>query len=182
MKEGLVAGLALVLMVAQGSAWRDGKDWGLFSNATLKGAYIFEAYGFADDNSGLGTDEVGALGSLTFDGAGNVTGGTLTLISDENKPKPVSCTDGIGWGTYSITESLSAPGTGTLAVVLGNSSKGTLDFQVIVPSPNGKLAQLREWRTTLNSASICGHAINSMVLKGYLKRIDSEAAAAGRSG
>jgi hypothetical protein len=172
MKERLVAGLALALMVAQGSAWRGGKDWGPCSNATLKGIYVFEAYGFGDDNGGLVSDEIGALGSLIFDGTGKVTGGKLTLIRDQNKPKPVSCTEVIGSGTYSITKSSSAPGIGTLAVVLGHGSKGTLNFLVIVPSPNGKVAQLKEWVTTPNAASICGHAINSLVLKGYLKRID----------
>jgi len=175
MRKSLIAGLALALAAASPAFAKGGHHHGWGGGGgdqfQLEGTYVFEASGFANDNGNSGNEgEVAALGYLTLDG-GNITGGTLTLTTDDNEPQPFTCTEGVGTGgKYSVTGS-SAPGTGTLTLVLGNSSSGTLNFQLIVPGPDGKVAQVLESDTTL-SVSICGQSINSMVLKGHLRRVD----------
>jgi hypothetical protein len=146
--------------------WGDWGDWG-FSTATLSGSYVFEASGFADDGK---PGEVAVLGTLTFDGTSSVTGNLIFTRGDNSQ---YSCADSFTSpaGTYSITSSNSAPGLYSMTIPLaGTGNTGSINFGLLVPSPNGKSAQVIETDNgSLPSVQICGTpGITSMVLKGHL--------------
>jgi len=180
MRKSLIAGLVLALATASpafakehhGDNWGGGGGgggggWGSFGTGTLQGTYIFEVSGFADDGKPGGA---GILGTLTFDGAGGVTGDVTLTEADSGQN---SCDDKISsGGKYTVTSGSIAPGTGTLVLPL---TEGSINFNLVIPSPSGKSAlALESDKTTPLGVEICGQPINTMVLKGHLKRVDCD--------
>jgi hypothetical protein len=180
MKKGLLAGMALALMIATSafaghhpgkggtSHWTEGDgegDDGSFSAATLKGTYIFNASGFMDDGA---VGSVGVLGTLTFDGIGAVSGNLTITAGDTGQ---WSCADTFTTGTYTLPAPLSGPGLGTL--VIPEAVSGVINFNLVVPSPEGKKAEAVESDNGPPSAILCTGvpALKAMVLKGNLSRV-----------
>jgi hypothetical protein len=151
--------------------WRDGplgkleqrSDDGTFSAATLNGTYIFEANGFMNDGT---PGAVAVLGTLTFDGLGGV-GGNLTMTAGDGGQ--FSCANTFTTGTYTLPAPVSGPGLGTLVIPAGT---GVINFNLIVPSSEGKRAEAIDSENTKPTAVICtAPALSSMVLKGHLTRV-----------
>jgi len=172
MRKIWVAGLALALATASpalakghGHGWH--KGGGSFGTETLQGTYIFEANGFADDTKPGGA---GILGTLTFDGNGGVTGDVTLTEADSGQ---VSCDDSFtSGGSYTVNSA--APGTGTLTLPL---TAGAINFNLLIPSPSGKGALALESDAAPfapGSVMICTQSMTTMVLKGHLKRVESE--------
>lgn len=179
MRKTWLMGLVLILFAASPalaghsrthslSEWSDesgGDD--TFSAATLNGTYVFQASGFADDGK---TGEVAVLGTLTFDGVGAVSGNLLFTRGDNAQ---ASCNDTFTTGTYSIT-SAAGPGLFNMMIPLtGGSSAGSINFGLLVPSPDGNRAQaIQNDNGTLMGLTICSApGITSLVLKGSLKAL-----------
>ena len=191
MRKGWILGLGL-LLAASGpalassrphsvSTWEgddQGGSDGSFSAATLTGTYEFEASGFADDGK---PGEVTVLGTLAFDGTSAVTG---NLIFTRGDTAQWSCADAFTTGTYTVTPGTTAPGLGTLQFPLtGGGNAGVINFGLLVPSAEGKKAQVIETdsgnfgQTTppIPALTICGAPnITSMVLKGSLHRLGGD--------
>lgn len=182
MRKAWIAGLALAVAVASPalarprghsvSGWNggDGDGNGSFAAGTLKGTYVFKAHGFADDGK---TGEVAVLGTLTFDGTSAVTGNLVMTRGDNAQ---FSCSDNFTTGgTYSLTSSSGAPGLYSMQIpVTGGSSTGAINFGLLVPSPDGKSADVIETDNGLfTTLTICGApGITSMVLRGSLSALD----------
>jgi hypothetical protein len=92
-----------------------------YTSASLDGSY-----GISFNSTGGGADLVapngaesayGALGNLKFDGAGNVSGGNITVITSTGK-----CVVSVTGGTYSVQ----ATGLGTISVTPVVTSGGCL--------------------------------------------------------
>jgi hypothetical protein len=181
MKRGLIAGVALALMTATpafaahhstgsggtakwGSDHSEGDD-GSFSAATLNGTYIFEASGFMDDGA---PGSVGVLGTLTFDGVSAVSGNLTVTAGDTGQ---WSCNDTFTTGTYTLPAPISGPGLGSM--VLPGAVSGVINFNLLVPSPDGSKADVVESENGAPSAILCTGvpALKAMVLKGHLTRI-----------
>ena len=179
MKRGLIAGIALALMTATpalaahhrtgtgGTAhWANSSsegDDGTFSAATLNGTYIFEANGFMNDGT---PGSVALLGTLTFDGVG-VVSGNLTMTAGDGGQ--FSCANTFTTGSFTLPTPVSGPGLGTLVIPAG---AGAINFNLIVPSPEGKRAEAIDSENGTPTAVICGApALTSMVLKGHLTRV-----------
>lgn len=180
MHKTWIAGLALLLVSASPvfagharthslSDWADeGGGDDTFSAGTLNGTYIFQATGFADDGK---PGEVAVLGTLTFDGVSAVSGNLIFTRGDNAQ---FSCNDTFANGTYSIT-SATPPGMFNMMIPLtGGSSTGSINFGLIVPSPDGIRAQAIETDNgSLVGLTICGApAVTSLVLKGSLRVVD----------
>jgi hypothetical protein len=179
MKRGLIAGMALALMTSTpafaghhhtgsgGTAhWAsessEGDD-GTFSAATLNGTYIFEANGFMNDGT---PGSVALLGTLTFDGVGAVSGNLTMTAGDGGQ---FSCSNTFTGGTYTLPTPVSGPGLGTLVIP---ATSGVINFNLLVPSPEGKRAEAIDSENTKPTAVICtAPALSSMVLKGHLTRV-----------
>lgn len=179
MKRGLIAGLALALMTATpafagrhhtgnggtahwGTETTEGDD-GTFSAATLNGTYIFEANGFMNDGT---PGSVALLGTLTFDGIG-VVGGNLTMTAGDGGQ--FSCPNTFATGAFTLPTPVSGPGLGTLVIPAGT---GAINFNLIVPSTEGKSADVIDSENGPPTAVMCGApALTSMVLKGHLTRV-----------
>lgn len=181
MRKTWIAGLALILLAASPvwagrpahslSDWSDdgGPDDPTFSTQTLAQTYVFDAHGFADDGK---AGEVAVLGTLTFDGTSAVSGNLIFTRGDNAQ---FSCNDTFTTGTYSITQT-SAPGLYNMTIPLtGGSSTGSINFGLLVPDPDGDVAQAIETDNgSIVGLKICGGAnIVSMVLKGTLRALDS---------
>ena len=184
MKRGLVVGMALALMTAPpafagthhsrtgsggtahwGSASGEGDD-GPFSAATLNGTYIFEASGFMNDGA---PGSAVVLGTLTFDGVSAVTGNLTVTAGDSGQ---WSCSQAItSGGTYPLPTPVSGPGLGTL--VLPGAGGGSINFNLLVPSTEGKTADAIGSDNAAPTAILCPTmpGLTSMVLKGHLTRI-----------
>lgn len=181
MKRGkLLAGVVLALAIATpafaarhrtgtggnakwGNATWEGDD-GVFSAATLTGTYIFEANGFMNDGF---VGSVAVLGTLTFDGVGAVSGNLTMTAGDGGQ---FSCSNTFTNGTYTLPAPVSGPGLGTLVIPSGS---GVINFNLIVPSTEGKRADAIDSENAKPTATICtAPALTSMVLKGHLTRVD----------
>jgi len=194
-----IAGIALTLaaspaLAAHGhgkgghstSSWNcHGGGGGVFSLATLNGQYEFEATGFADDGK---PGEVTVLGTLTFDGNGNVSNGNLILTHADSVQ--ASCADSFdiggaggaptGNGTYTFNNPGSSPGLFSMVLPLvPNASAtppvvnaGSLNFGILVASPDGKKGKVIETDNgTLSGVTVCGTPITALSLKGNLKQL-----------
>jgi len=179
MKGGLLAGMALVLMMATPafaghhhsgsggmSKWGhdsgEGDD-GSFSAATLNGSYLFEGNGFMNDGS---AGSVAVLGTLAFDGVGVVTGNLTMTAGDGGQ---FSCANTFTTGTYTLPTPVSGPGLGTLVIPAGT---GVINFNLLVPSAEGRSADAIDSENGPPTAILCGApALTSMVLKGHLTRL-----------
>lgn len=183
MKRGLLAGLGLALMMATPAfagprhakhgvtAWgvesSEAGDDGTFSAATLNGTYVFEASGFVNDGS---PGSAVILGTLTFDGAGGVTG-NLTMTAADGGQFSCANTFTTG-GTYTLPTPASGPGLGTLVLPM---TTGSLNFNLLVPSPEGKRAEAVESDTGVPVATFCtAPALNSIALKAHLTRVGGD--------
>jgi hypothetical protein len=189
MRKTWIAGLALALATASPafaghhgrghhsvSNWEGGDGGGgdgTFSAATLNGTYVFEGTGFADDGA---PGEVSVLGTLSFDGSSVVSGNLIFTRADKSQ---LSCNDTFGPspltpGSYSL-QSAGPPGTYSMQIPLASPSTGSLNFGILVPSPDGKRGDVIETDNGSLTAMICDNtALKSMVLKGHLKRIEDE--------
>jgi hypothetical protein len=180
MKRGFLAALVLAMIIATpafarshhsrhgiaewGSAGSDSGDDGTFSAATLNGTYVFEASGFVNDGS---PGSAVVLGTLTFDGAGGVTG-NLTMTAADGGQFSCANTFATG-GTYTLPAPASGPGLGTLVLPM---TTGSLNFNLLVPSPEGKTAAAVESDTGVPLATFCSApALNSIALKARLTRV-----------
>lgn len=179
MKRALVAGIALALIAATpafadhhgkvhstaifGDESGEGDD-GTFSLATLSGTYIFQASGTLNNGSTATAD---ILGTLTFDGAGGVIGNLTMTAADGGQ---FSCANMFTTGgSYTLPAPASGPGLGTLVLPL---TTGSINFNLVVPTPDGKSADAIE---SDNSALVAGTTFctttpKTMVLKGHLTR------------
>ena len=182
MKRGLVAAIALALTVATpafadhhgkvhstsvfGDEGGEGDD-GTFSLATLNGTYIFQASGTLNNGSTATAD---ILGTLTFDGNGGVIGNLTMTAADGGQ---FSCgnmfTSG---GSYTLPAPASGPGLGTLVLPL---TTGSINFNLVVPSPDGKSADAIESDNGALTAgtTFCTTTPKTMALKGRLTRVDA---------
>ena len=147
------------------------------SNRTLRGPYVFEIGGFDENDATAVPPHVGsvnALGVLKFDGAGGFSG-TLTFTSSDNGGDQATCVEDITAGSYNISSG-GPIGTGTLALsfpahaISGPDSAGTLNFDLVVPSPDGKGARLLENDSSLTSVTVCGEPIATLNLRGGIRR------------
>jgi len=185
MKRGLLVGMAMALMAATPAFARvhhrtrtgsggeavwsathsDEGDDGVFSAATLNGTYIFEANGFMNDGA---PGSVAVLGTLTFDGVGAVSGNLTMTAGDTGQ---WSCADTFTDGTYTLPAPVSGPGLGTLVITAGG---GTINFNTVVPSTEGRTGEAIESENGPPTAILCPGvpALTSMVLKGHLTRVD----------
>jgi hypothetical protein len=94
-----------------------------FSNGSLKGGYSFS---FNQRTANVNTPQFAAVGVMTFDGAGNMTG-SYTSISDH------AVQSGALSGTYLVTSN----GTGTLSLTTGL----TAQFAITLNSTAAGVAQ-----------------------------------------
>ncbi len=171
------------------SSWEtDGDGDDSFSLSTLNGQYVFEASGFADDSK---PGEISILGTLTFDGKGNVSNGNL--IMTHGNTVQASCSDSFdvagaggtptGTGTYTFNNPGGTPGLYSMVLPLVPNpsaspvpvvNAGSLNFGILVPSPEGGAARVIQTDNgTLSGVQICGTAISSLDLKGSLKPLHS---------
>lgn len=184
MKRGIIAGVALALITsapafagthhsrtgAGGTAhWANDAgegDDGPFSPATLNGTYIFEASGFMNDGA---PGSAVVLGTLTFDGVSAVTGNLTVTAGDSGQ---WSCADTFtAGGSYTLPTPASGPGLGTL--VIPGAGGGSINFNLLVPSTEGKSADAVGSDNSAPSAILCPTmpGLTSMVLKGHLTRV-----------
>jgi hypothetical protein len=112
------------------------------------------------DDGAVGS--VGVLGTLTFDGIGAVSGNLTITAGDTGQ---WSCADTFTTGTYTLPAPLSGPGLGTL--VIPGAVSGVINFNLVVPSPEGKKAEAVESDNGPPSAILCTGvpALKAMVLK-----------------
>jgi hypothetical protein len=183
MKRGILAGLVLALVSAPpafaahrrtgtgGQAhWSSDShsgDDGQFSPATLTGTYLFQASGFMNDGA---PGSAAVLGTLTFDGVGAVTGNLTITAGDTGQ---WSCADTFTTGTFTLPTPTSGPGLGTLVIP---TSTGVIDFNLLVPSPDGSKAQVIESDNGAPTAILCSGvpALTSLVMTGHLTRIGGD--------
>ncbi|HVC43964.1 MAG TPA: hypothetical protein VND20_04045 [Candidatus Binataceae bacterium] len=180
MKRGILAGLVIALITASpafaahhrtgsggmaqwGSDSQEGDD-GSFSPATLTGTYIFEANGFMNDGA---QGSAAVLGTLTFDGVGVVSGNLTITAGDTGQ---WSCADTFTAGSYTLPTPVSGPGLGTLVIP---AVTGSINFNLIVPSPDGSSAHVIDSVNGPPSAILCTGvpALTSLVLTGHLSRV-----------
>jgi hypothetical protein len=194
MRKTWIAGLALALATASpavaarhGSDHHSTSEWGncdsggSFSTATLSGTYEFEGTGFADDGA---PGQVSILGTLTFDGTSVVSGNLIFTRADKTQ---LSCNDTFGPspltpGSYSLSSS-GPVGLYTMTIPLvadtsasppANASSGTINFGILVPSPDGKGGNVIETDSGSLTATICDNTvIKSIVLRGHLRQLQS---------
>ena len=112
---------------------------GNFSNADLKGSYVFQIHGaFVDPNTGLCCDPYRQVGVFTADGNGNITAGTDDSLF------------AIGGTAITGTYNVISSGAGTL--IFNNSSVGPVSFQIVLVSASQ--VQLIEADTNVNASGI----------------------------
>jgi hypothetical protein len=193
-KQTWIAGLALTLAAASPalagshrssshhstSSWSDASDGDdTFSLGTLNGQYVFEASGFADDSK---PGEISVLGTLTFDGNGNVTNGNLIMTHGNSVQASCSDTFDIGGtggvpsgsGTYTFNNPGGTPGLYSMVLPIFNTSTqtGSLNFGILIPSPEGGSAKVIETDNgSLTNVQICGTPITALDLKGSLRPV-----------
>ena len=99
----------------------------LLGNQNLKGSYSFSLHGFLGKSS---CKPIGVTGVLSFDGSGNVTGGSMTMRIQDQKPwsmtiqKSSSYTikpDGTGAMNLWFLSSVSGKGRWELAIAVGKN-------------------------------------------------------------
>jgi hypothetical protein len=93
---------------------------GAFNNGTLNGTYVFSVSG--TDNLG---NAFAAVGTLTANGSGNITGGTLD-INDAGSSAPIANAPISGSSTYNVQ--VDGRGAATLNVTTPFANKLVLDF------------------------------------------------------
>ncbi len=126
-----------------------------FNNSNLKGTYVFSISG-TDLHTSSGTESFFAfVGTITADGNGNITGGTVDINDANLGGTGVFLAQPVGRTTYNITSD--GRGTGLLPTAKGNfgivfvltsnghglitrfdpfgSGSGTLDLQPTTPQP-----------------------------------------------
>jgi len=127
---------------------------------------------------------VSLLGTLTFDGAGAVAGNLIFTRGDNAQ---FSCNDIFGPapltpGTYTLSSS-GPPGLYTMTIPLApdpaanpvNASSGSINFGMLVPSADGKRADVIETDNGALNITMCNSpAITSMVLRGHLTKLDGD--------
>lgn len=88
-----------------------------YSTSSLSGTYSVSWWSFSGNAQGGNASYYSAIGTIQFNGAGNISGGTITEYVEGNAPYPCAFTVA---GTYAIQST--ALGTATLN--LSSSTKG----------------------------------------------------------
>ena len=162
-----------------------------FSLASLTGPYVFQVHGF-ELNDGTHAGEIAALGLLTFDGAGHVSGNVIFTSADSGGDQ-ANCTGVLSTASsYTVN---AAQGTGTLTLAFTATSacvvpvtppsEATIVFNFALN--NGGLTPQQSAATRSGSATsasllltnftpgptlttIAGELISSLALQGGLRR------------
>ena len=177
-----LAAACLVLSVASASAQQN-----TFSLSSVKGQYVFQVHGFyataPTSNTRGDTGEIAALGLLSFDGAGHVSG-TVNFTAADNNSAQATCQGSLSSASqYTV----SATGTGglTLSFTVASNcvvtpippTEGGLIFNLILnnngpppPATSASLLLSAYFPAQSNNPSIAGQIPVSLVLTGGLRR------------
>ncbi len=161
--------LFVTLVVGTGNAAK-------FNNKKLKGDYLFGVSGFLlDDNDDFG--QIAAVGLLSFNGSGTVTGFDVTFTSADTNGNidfgfdNFTCQPVLGTGTYSVN----VDGTGTMSLDFSASSpcfaNDEIDFFFVLDRGTGesKIVSTTFTPGGIDETSI-SETILSMVLQGQLHK------------
>lgn len=166
MKKGLFVVLAMALMASSNAFAHGGRKDGGGDPFSLNGTYLFEASGYANlGSSGTPVQgEVGVLGTLIFAGTSITENLTMTAADGGQYSCNLTAT-----GTYT-------PATSTTPSAMNlPMGSGSANFDLVIPNPSGKWADVLESDSTAPLGVTCGTSptatVNSMVLKGHLRLI-----------
>ncbi len=152
MKSLILATMTIVLFASTSAVARP-----------LAGPWVLELSGF-DLNDSSHSGEIGALGVLKFNSEAGTLTGTVNFTSADSGGDQAACSE-----TVSGTDQVASDGTGTLSITFSDlgTSSGTLNFNLVRPSPGGTQVDLLESDSGTLSLTICGESINTIVLKGH---------------